>query len=202
MKRDKRGKCRKPGKVLTFQVDEILFDIIQHIEDKYLLEAPAADKSIGKVMAAFKHGIDIRPERQEKIRLEAASRGRLQGLNRTKTNYDILKQWFVLRQQGKMTEQYFKENEYKKIAIYGMSDLGQFLSDELQNSEIEVAYGIDRRADKLSARVPILTMEDELPTVDVCVVTAAYFFNQIAEELQKKLECPIISIEDILYSMN
>ena len=185
----------------VIKYDQFLFEIIQHIEDKYLLEAPEVSKSIGKVMAAFKYGIDIRPQRQEKIRLEAENRGLIQGLNRTKTNYDILKQWFVLRQQGKTTEQYFKENEYKQIAVYGMSDLGQFLSDELQNSEIEVVYGIDRRADKLSAQVPILTMEDELPVVDVCVVTAAYYFNQITEELQKKLECPIISIEDILYSI-
>ena len=80
--------------------------------------------------------------------------------------------------------------------------MGQFLLDELRDTNIEVLYGIDRRADKLSVEIPTVTMEEDLRPVDVCVVTAAYFFNQITEELQKKLECPIISIEDILYSID
>ena len=44
-----------------------------------------------------------------------------------------------------------------------------------------------------------MTMEDELPTVDAVVVTAVFYFDQIASELQEKVECPIVSVEDVLY---
>jgi len=39
---------------------------------------------------------------------------------------------------------------------------------------------------------------DELPDVDVIVVTADYYFEEIKDKLSKKVDCPIISIGEIL----
>ena len=44
-------------------------------------------------------------------------------------------------------------------------------------------------------------MEDELEPVDAVVVTAITFFNEIEQKLSKKLDCEIISLEDILYEV-
>ena len=79
-----------------------------------------------------------------------------------------------------------------------MADLGQFLLHELQESDIKVVYAVDRRAEKLTSDVTILTMEDELPAAEVIVVTAVYFYNQILEGLKEKIDCPILSMEDVL----
>ena len=45
--------------------------------------------------------------------------------------------------------------------------------------------------------VEVVTLDDDLKEVDAVVVTAITFFEEIAEKLEKKLECPIISLEDI-----
>ena len=182
--------------------DSILDSMMPHIDDKYILEVPNADEITKKVMVAYKHGVDLRYDRFQWKNFENQNKSISQRINRTTMNYDILKQWFILKMQGKSLVPYFEENGYGKIAVYGMSDLGQFLFEELKHSDIKVLYAIDRRADKLSSEVPLITIDDEMQPVDVCIITAVYYFNQIADELQNKLDCPIISIEDVLYSIS
>ena len=44
-------------------------------------------------------------------------------------------------------------------------------------------------------------MEDDLAVVDSVVVTAITFFDEIEEQLLQKMDCPILSLEDILYEV-
>ena len=44
-------------------------------------------------------------------------------------------------------------------------------------------------------------MDDDLENVDAIVVTAITFFDEIAEKLEEKVNCPVISLEDILYEV-
>lgn len=113
----------------------------------------------------------------------------------------MMNQWVKVKQEGKKLSEYFETNGYKKIAIYGMSYAGETLLDELRESEIEVVYGIDNRADSIYLDLDIVTMEDTFEEVDAVVVTAITYFEEIAEKMEKKLECPIISLEDILYEV-
>lgn len=113
----------------------------------------------------------------------------------------MMNQWVKVKQEGKKLSEYFETNGYKKIAIYGMSYAGETLLDELRESEIEVVYGIDNRADSIYLDLDIVTMEDTFEEVDAVVVTAITYYEEIAEKMEKKLECPIISLEDILYEV-
>lgn len=113
----------------------------------------------------------------------------------------LMNQWVNLWQDGKSVKDYFIRNNYRRIAIYGMSYIGETLLNELKNSEISVAYGVDSKADDLYADVEILKPEDELPEVDAVVVTAFYFYDEICEALEEKFVCPILSIKDILESI-
>ena len=47
----------------------------------------------------------------------------------------------------------------------------------------------------------ILTPEDELEPVDVIVVTAIYYFDEIEDMLFEKVDYPVVSLEDILYEL-
>lgn len=119
-------------------------------------------------------------------------------------HYDLfmlMNQWLITKQQGKEIITYFHENNYKKIAIYGMSFAGERLYDELQASDVEVCYAIDRRADNLYVDLDIYTLEDELPEVDVIVVTAISFFDSISDQLAEKTDVPVVSLEDIIYEL-
>lgn len=124
-----------------------------------------------------------------------------------KKNDAILKvysQWLSLKQEGKSIDDYLKENKYEKIAIYGMHYLGESLCDELRDTGVEIKYAIDQNADNLLGDIEIYHPNEELEDleeVDAVIVTAFFFYNEIEENLSRYLDCPIISIEDILYEM-
>ena len=101
----------------------------------------------------------------------------------------------------KMTVSFFIQNGYKTVAIYGMKELGERLYDELKNSEIAVKYVIDQNADAIYADVDVVAPEDSLEDVDVVVVTAIHYFEEIESMLGEKVDYPIISLEDIIYEI-
>ena len=118
------------------------------------------------------------------------------------TMFHLMNQWIKTKQEGKSIVNYLESNNYKNIAIYGMSFIGETLVEELKNTNICVKYGIDKRAYGIASDIDVITLEEELGDVDVIVVTAITFFEEIAEELEKKVDCPIISLEDILYEIS
>lgn len=113
----------------------------------------------------------------------------------------MMNQWVKVKQEGKNLEAYFKKNDYRRIAIYGMSYAGETLINELEDTEIDVAYGIDKNADTIYSAIDIYSMEDDLEEVDAIVVTAITFFHEIEQKLSEKAACPIISLEDVLYEV-
>lgn len=115
--------------------------------------------------------------------------------------YMAFNQWLQVHQQGKTLADYFEQRNYKTVAIYGMKELGERLYDELTDSGIAVRYIIDRNADLIYADVDVVTPEAKLEPVDVIVVTAIYYFDEIEDMLSEKVDCPIVSLEDILYEV-
>ena len=115
--------------------------------------------------------------------------------------FSMMNQWVKVKQEGKNLSEYFEKNGYQNIAIYGMSFAGETLVYELDNTNTKVLYGIDKNAKSLYLDVDIVEPSDELKEVDAIVVTAITFFDEIEEMLSEKVECPIISLEDILYEV-
>lgn len=111
----------------------------------------------------------------------------------------VYDEWLKVRQDGRNLVQYFEKRGYKNIAIYGMSYLGESLVKELKDSDVKVLYGIDKNAENIYSSVDVISLSDNLPKVDVVVVTAVFFFDEIAEELGDMMDCPIISLETIVY---
>lgn len=113
----------------------------------------------------------------------------------------MMNQWVKIKQEGKNLSSYFKEAGYHEIAIYGMSYAGETLIEELKNSDVKIKYGIDKNADKIYAEFDVVSPDDALIEVDAIVVTSITFFDEIEENLREKIDCPIISLEDILYEV-
>lgn len=116
--------------------------------------------------------------------------------------YMAFDQWLRIRQEGKSLVEYFEKNGYKTVAIYGMKELGERLYDELEKSDIKVKYIIDKNADQIYADVDVVTPNEKLDPVDVIVVTALYYFDEIEEMLSEKVDYPVVSLEDILYEVS
>ena len=110
----------------------------------------------------------------------------------------IMNRWVKLKQEGREIIDYFKKNNYKHIAIYGMSYMGETLINELKNSDVEIVYAIDKNADNIFADVEVVGLDEELEEVDVIIVTAVSFFEEVKELLVQKIDCPIVSLEEIL----
>ena len=115
--------------------------------------------------------------------------------------FQMMNQWVKVKQEGKNLSEYFEKNGYNKIAVYGMSYAGETLINELRDTKVKVDYGIDKNADAIYADVDIFSVNDDLRDVDAVVVTAITFFDEIAEKLSEKMDCPIISLEDVLYEV-
>ena len=115
--------------------------------------------------------------------------------------YMLMNQWVQVKQEGKSLVSYFEANEYTNIAIYGMNYVGQTLYRELENSLITIKYAIDQNAENIYADCEVLTMEDDLENVDAVIVTPIYYFDEIERKLREKIDCPIISVEDIVYEV-
>ena len=98
--------------------------------------------------------------------------------------------------------QYIDECGFKKIGIYGMSYFGDCLQEILRESNFEVVYGVDRNARQLyNPYIPIYSMNDDLPIVDMIIVTTIVSFPEIKQGLEEKVgrNVPIVSLENILY---
>lgn len=126
---------------------------------------------------------------------------RQDSLDKVVSYYYLFNQWLMIRQEGKSLAKYFEKNHYKTIAIYGMKELGERLYDELKDSDIQVEYIIDKEADKIYADVDIVRPDDDLKPVDAIVVTATYYFDEIESMLVSKTDCPVVSLEDIIYEV-
>lgn len=115
--------------------------------------------------------------------------------------YKLLIQWLALKQEGISLAKYFEQNNYHTVAIYGMKELGERLLEELDESDIKVVYIIDQNADKIETSIPKYRPMDDLPDVDVIVVSAVYAFQDIQETMEKNVNMPIISLEDVVYGL-
>ena len=121
-------------------------------------------------------------------------------IDKFKRYYNMLNQWLILSQQNKPLSQYFIDSGYRSIAIYGMGEMGQRLYDELKDSEIEMKYVIDRE-ENIYTPIEIHDPESVIDGVDVVVVTAVFDYERIIEKLADKASCPIISLEDVIFSI-
>lgn len=110
--------------------------------------------------------------------------------------YLMLCHWLEALYLGHRVTEYFTDSGYGKIAIYGMGDLANRLLDDLHDSTIQVCYGIDRDVAGTVCKIEnIFSIDDVLPTVDVVIVTPFYAFENIYEDLRKKIDCPIIRLK-------
>lgn len=113
--------------------------------------------------------------------------------------FRILNQWMRLKEKNESLEKYFVENHFRTIAIYGMGVMGKHLAEELNNSDkVKIVYGIDKAADMITCPFRMLKIEEELPYVDAIIVTAILEFDDIRDKIREKMDCPIISLEEVL----
>lgn len=114
--------------------------------------------------------------------------------------YQLMERWMRLKQSGKTLESFFNVYGYKNIAVYGLGDIGKLFINELVDSAINIIYGIDKNVNAANG-IRVVSPNDDFEDVDVVVVTAIAYYGEIAEMLSTKMNCPIVSLEDIIYEV-
>lgn len=145
------------------------------------------------VLSAFFAGYIIAWNRCDKkrVRVKALSDKHL-------TLFLLMNEWTRRKIAGKNVETFFISRGYYKVAIYGMSYVGETLLKELRNSCVEVVYGIDSNADMVYVPIRVVNPNEDFEEVDCIIVTPITTYDAIGEMLKKKVKCPIFSIEDII----
>ena len=112
--------------------------------------------------------------------------------------YVTLHNWIGKKQKNINLSSYFEKMGYNSVAIYGMKEVGERLYEELKDTKTEVKYAIDQNAESIYADIDVYSPDDDLPEVDVIVVTATYYYNSILNKIKDKIACPIISLDDVI----
>lgn len=117
---------------------------------------------------------------------------------RYKGYWRILNQWLILKEKGVRLDKYLIERGIRTAAIYGLGMLGKHLIEELNHSSIVLKYGIDRRTDGINLNIPVYSLKDDLPEVDIIIVTATYDYENIRKTLQEKVNYPMVSLTELV----
>ena len=116
--------------------------------------------------------------------------------------YALLNQWLQLRQIGITLEQYFLNCSYHNIAVYGMGELGVRLCEELRDSEVNIKFALDKNKDNLYTDLEVFSLEDcPQDEIDAIVVTPVFAYGEIEKELSGYVNCPIVSLEDVVFGI-
>lgn len=119
-------------------------------------------------------------------------------LNKFTNYFRIFDKWMMLKEDGITFEEYFRKNNYKKVAIYGMGVMGGHLYEELKGCNVDIVYGIDKKMEIHYSNIPIKKEPESSMPVDVIIVTATFQYKEIKAELEKKVDCDIVSLEDVV----
>ena len=117
----------------------------------------------------------------------------------------ILVNWINNDITSAYLQSYFQKRKWNRIAIYGTATLGELFYYRIKNTDIEIAYLMDKSVSKdlpSFEGIPLYhpNYEGQLPEVDVIIVTACFYLNDIVKELtDKKIPTKkILSLEKIV----
>lgn len=121
-----------------------------------------------------------------------------------KKYYQILNCWIASENRNATSiEKYFIQNGYKKIAIYGMGEIGTRLFEKLKGSEVKVCYFLDEKADDTNFEIDTIQVHSTedisiLEKVDAVIITPIHQYEEIVKKLLTIEKCiTTVSIEEI-----
>ena len=124
--------------------------------------------------------------------------GEYQDKDLWRRKYTISDAWLQNVLSGNTFIQHLKDNQAKRIAIYGFGKYGKMLYKEMKKREIPVACIIDQNADKLAGNILACTLDDLYESLDIIIVTVAADMGVIRERCRSFNEnCYVFSLGDI-----
>ncbi len=157
---------------------------IADLEDRHLTD--------GNIVAEMKLKVNAMEENNQRLKRR---------VDKFVDYFNILNQWLYIKNNKKSILEFFNNNNINKIAIYGMGELGNRLYEELRDTNIEIKYAIESKKIRLHVNLDVYLVSENLSGVDAIIVTPTFAFDEIKQELIKKVDCQIISLSKVIFSI-
>lgn len=117
--------------------------------------------------------------------------------------FNMMDRWVQNLHNNKAIEDYLLKKGINMIAIYGMGTVGRTLLEELSQSKVKVKFAFDINATNsyYPYDLEIFQPDDVFPQVDAVIVTLPNAFESISRMLKSKVQCPVLSVQDIIYEL-
>lgn len=117
--------------------------------------------------------------------------------------YDVLIRWIALYQEDRKISKWITGRGYQRIGIYGMRELGILLYNELAKERFEKCVAIDKNAENLNLNMDmeVHSPTEELSDLELIIVAAPHYFEEIRKSLESVVRADVVSIEDIIFEM-
>lgn len=113
-------------------------------------------------------------------------------------SHNMLTMWLCSHFSTKI-EEYLKQKQIKSIAIYGYGFFGRLLCRELENSDIQIMYVIDRNKD-FDTEIRLISPDEEWDKVDAIIISPLSY-QDIMEEWKEKMVYPTYVLKNILLKL-
>lgn len=134
--------------------------------------------------------------------LNEISTSRMKQLDKFRKTSYLYNQWLSLWEEGQSVVEYLHEHNYKKVAVYGMTPMGMHLYKEMTARNIDVSCFIDRNAKNLECEIPIYTLENNLPKVDIVIVALVEYEDKIKKDIQEEMQTDVLTIMELLENVS
>lgn len=115
------------------------------------------------------------------------------------TEYEkICEEWEKISNKGHKIWEYLLNHKYRKIAIYGIGNLGIKVYEEIEESPIEISYVVDRNSSYIEEVLKVVNPNDILPEIDLLLVAVAKEEKEIINKYKEKYTFPVMGISDII----
>ena len=108
-------------------------------------------------------------------------------LNKAKNEAEILSSWIdAYSRMQTIFNEWIMQN--KKVAIFGYGRIGRRLHKELCNANVKVEFVIDYPGYNKFSTIPLFTLDEDIPKVDVIINTAIDAYEEISARLCRKCD--------------
>lgn len=179
--------------------NEILFEHVvgEANSSENLLEMTCSENEMIEILENEKIFSEVELSRLKNT-VSGLCQNRIKRVNKLAKMYFIYEMWLKLIHDQHSIATGMRIQKYNAIAIYGAGYFGKQLYKELKKNCIDVIYFIDRNAEHIKdLEIPIYKPGNNLPDVDLIIVTLIQDGIEVAKQLQENSFAKIVCLEEL-----
>lgn len=110
----------------------------------------------------------------------------------------LCNKWLYIKNHNLSIFSHEKLRDAKRIAVYGLGNIGKRLVEDFECEKREIAFLVDRNARNIFAEVEVFPAGIRLPDADILIVSMISEFEEIRKTEEGCFRGEIISLETII----